>query len=71
MQAKYWRNTDDDNDRVRRRQAEFLVHNEVPWTALGGIAVKSAQMRNRVLEILGIHPECVWHPLEVRENWYY
>ena len=27
-----WANTPDDNDRKRRKQAEFLVHDTVPWS---------------------------------------
>lgn len=30
MCLKYWRDTSEDNDRRRKRMAEFLVHNHVP-----------------------------------------
>ena len=32
MQSRYWNDTNDDPDRKRRRQAEFLVHEFFPWS---------------------------------------
>lgn len=32
MESKYWFDTDEDNRRKCRRQAEFLVHKFCPWT---------------------------------------
>lgn len=31
MKSRYWNDTDEDNDRKRRRQAEFLVRNFLHW----------------------------------------
>ena len=32
MESKYWHDTDEDNSRKRRREAEFLIHKFCPWT---------------------------------------
>lgn len=31
MKGRYWHDTTADTDRKRRRQAEFLVHDFMPW----------------------------------------
>jgi hypothetical protein len=38
MGDRYWRNTDEDGDRKRRRAAEFLVYNFFPFSLVTGIA---------------------------------
>jgi hypothetical protein len=43
MTETYWKNTPEDSDRVRRRSAEFLVHRELPVTALLGYAVRTQE----------------------------
>ncbi|UTW68357.1 DUF4433 domain-containing protein [Anaerobacillus sp. HL2] len=40
MESKYWFDTDDDPDRKRRRQAEFLVLRHFPLELVLGIGVK-------------------------------
>ena len=37
--AEYWRSTPDERDRQEKKQAEFLVHQTVPWELMTGIAV--------------------------------
>jgi hypothetical protein len=39
VKEKRWSNTDEDEDRMRRKQAEFLVNNYVPTDCIGGIVV--------------------------------
>lgn len=39
MRETYWGDTVADNDRKRRRQAEFLVHSFCPWACILGVAV--------------------------------
>ncbi len=39
MKARYWHNTDDDSDRKRRRQAEFLVYQKLPVELINRIVV--------------------------------
>lgn len=69
IKANYWKNTDDDGDRERRKQAEFLVHNFLPWTLVQGIAVKTPSMADRVLALL--QGQTHSPPVRVMPDWYY
>lgn len=51
MKEKYWLDTDEDGDRKRRRQAEFLIHRECPWSAIRGLVVINASMQDSVGEL--------------------
>ena len=69
MEAKYWNNTADDNDRRRRRQAEFLVHRFCPWTLITEIGVINTTIQaqvQRILQNVKYQP-----PVRVNPNWYY
>jgi hypothetical protein len=68
MQAKYWNATDDDPDRSRRRQAEFLVHHFFPWKLVTKIAVFDNIHQNAVLKMLEGKPLI---EVEIRQGWYY
>lgn len=46
--ARYWSDQPDDNDRKRRKQAEFLVWRHLPWSAIAGIAVLNASVKAKV-----------------------
>lgn len=48
MEATMWRNTPDDPDRMERRMAECLVHDQVPWDAFTKIAVYDEARAERV-----------------------
>jgi len=39
MKQRYWNDTNDDPDRKRRRQAEFLVHDFFPWELVNYVGV--------------------------------
>jgi len=69
MKSRYWNDTINDNDRKRRRQAEFLVHNFFPLALVQEIAVFDGDHRNLVAGIL----DKVGHniPLRVCNEWYY
>lgn len=69
MRAQMWNNTAEDPDRMRRRMAEFLVHERVPLRHMAGIAVRTERMRERVDETLTAHG--ITLPVRVRPNWYY
>jgi hypothetical protein len=64
-----WADTPEDNDRKRRKQAEFVVHHNVPWNLGQSVGVYDNRTRARVEELL-VHvphrPEVV-----VRTDWYY
>jgi hypothetical protein len=53
---RYWSDTPEDNDRQRRKQAEFLVWQSLDWKLIAGIGVLNAAMKARVESILAEHP---------------
>lgn len=58
VRDRIWKNTDDDWDRMRRKQAEFLVKDHVPVTCIQCIAVFDKQRKTQVEEIVqrsGLH----------------
>ncbi|MEX5713563.1 DUF4433 domain-containing protein [Parafrankia sp. FMc6] len=69
MRAERWKDTDDDNDRQRRRQAEFLVHRKVPLNAVKFIGVRTENMAAWVTEVTqNLEPSV---PCVIRPTWYY
>lgn len=71
MQSQFWNNTQDDRDRMRRRQAELLVHGRFPWDALERIVVKANPMVSRVAALLRARPERKFMPIRPEPDWYY
>lgn len=69
MRARMWQDTADDPDRMRRRMAEFLVHERVPVACLAGIAVRTEPMRDRVERVLAARGTEL--PVRVRQSWYF
>ncbi len=69
MESRYWNDTNEDNDRKRRRQAEFLVHNFLPWQLITEIGVINSTIKAQAENILQkfTHKPSVI----VRNNWYY
>lgn len=69
MNSTYWHDTDEDPDRKRRRQAEFLVHEFFPWKLVIGVGVYSEAIAGRVREIL----EKAKHKpdVQIQRRWYY
>jgi hypothetical protein len=68
MNPSLWFDTEEDPDRKRRRQAEFLVYKCVPIDILLGFAVKNEEMKRKVEDIL--HKYNHNKPVAIR-NWYY
>lgn len=69
MEAKYWRDTNEDPDRKRRRQAEFLAFRFVPWSIIDSVA---AMRPAEVVTIRKIMYEAGHKtPVEWRPAWYY
>lgn len=69
--SKYWSSTPEDPDRMRRKQAEFLVKTYVPSACLSGLIVhdtavsdKANEIMNRVGITLPIH-------IDRNHNYYY
>lgn len=69
MNGKYWNDTDEQPDRKRKRQAEFLVYEFFPWSALKQIGVYDHGIAQEVEGIVGKE---VYRPeVFVRRDWYY
>ena len=72
MRERYWKDTEEDPDRERRRQAELLVHHRVPWEVIEEIGVMDAAIKTRVEEILSSTTGASRVPrVIVRSGWYY
>lgn len=69
MTAKMWANTPDDQDRMRRRMAELLVHQRVPVACISLIVVRRETMKGQVGAILAAHGSDI--PVAVRPWWYF
>lgn len=52
VKSQFWRNDEDDMDRMRKKQAEFLVKNHVPVSCIAGIIVKTATRETYVKNLL-------------------
>lgn len=71
LAAQYWNDTPQDNDRQRRKQAEFLVWQSLDWGSIRGIGVLNAEMKARVEGILGQHPQRKQVTVKVLPDLYY
>ncbi|AEV20796.1 hypothetical protein GTCCBUS3UF5_34950 [Geobacillus thermoleovorans CCB_US3_UF5] len=69
MRSTYWHDTEEDPDRKRRRQAEFLVYQFVPIHLLAAIAVKSREWELIVGKIAAQHR--YRGSIIVRPEWYF
>ena len=69
MESRYWFDTNEDNDRKRRRQAEFLVRNFLPGELITEIGVINSTIKAKTENILQnfTHKPSVI----VQNNWYY
>lgn len=69
MESRYWNDTNEDKDRKRRRQAEFLVRYFFPSQLITEIGVMNSTIKTQVENILQnfTHKPSVI----VRNNWYY
>jgi len=69
MESQYWNDTDQDPDRKRRRQAEFLVHKFFPWNLFQVIGVYNSNIARSVKAIIENAGYSI--PIDVRSTWYY
>lgn len=70
MLEKYWNATEAEPDRKERRQAELLVHQGVPWSAIMFVGARDQADLSRVQEVLGTLD--VPQPRsDVRRDWYF
>jgi len=69
MKARMWNNTLEDGERMERRMAEFLVHGEVPFELVVGVAARSDDSKaivERMFARAGIDLSVI-----VKSDWYY
>lgn len=64
-----WKNTNEDMDRRRRKQAEFLVADFFPIDLITEIVVENVNMQRKVCEILNEYDYDIL--VNVKRNWYY
>lgn len=69
MKLKFWNDTVQDGDRKRRRQAEFLVHEFLPWSCVTEISVRNRQTELAVITLL--KDSSHQPPVRVRSACYY
>lgn len=69
VKSKWWNDTIEDMDRKRRRQAEFLVHDFLPWELVTKIGVIDSGMAEQVNEIL--RSEAYRPAVVIKGSWYY
>jgi hypothetical protein len=67
MEERYWNDTNDDPDRKRRRQAEFLVHEFFPWELVSYIGVYDRSVAEAVGKVLNAGCPKVG----IEQGWYY
>jgi hypothetical protein len=68
---RYWADTVDDPDRQRRKQAEFFIHEHLPWSMIQEIGVLNRQLRDRVQQVLRQFDAALNRPVNIRPAWYY
>jgi hypothetical protein len=69
--AKVWRDSIDDMDRQRRKQAEFLVHQFCPWSVIESIAVCNRHIKEHVEVIFSEAVASAVRPVIIKTEWYY
>ncbi len=69
MRARFWNDSQEDPDRKRRRQAEFLVYQVFDLRFVDFLAVKSYKYQNQVLDLLK-KAGLSWD-VRIMPDWYY
>lgn len=71
MNERYWASTPEDPDRKECRQAELLVHERVPWSAVHFVGTCTAGTLGRVEAILDDAGLDHRPKVDVRAHWYF
>ncbi|MEZ4888393.1 MAG: DUF4433 domain-containing protein [Chitinophagales bacterium] len=69
MRLKYWNDTPEDNDRKRKRMAEFLVYNHLPIECVKMIVVLDENMKNHVDNLVQKAKRNII--AQVRKKWFF
>lgn len=64
-----WKDSADDPDRKRRKQAEFLVHRSLPWSWIEQVGVIDEAMAQKVRRIVSAAEH--QPPVSIQRKWYY
>ena len=68
---RLWFDDNNNPDRQRRKQAEFLVYKVCPWSVIDEIVVIDKKTKTAVETILADFSEKLSRPVQVRRDWYY
>lgn len=71
INARFWKDTDEFPDRMRRKQAEFLVHEECSWDFVKCIGVLNSAAQGRVQSILNGSAPRLRKEILIKPQWYY
>ena len=71
VNVRYWRDTEEEPDRKRRKQAEFLIWQECDWRLIREIGVLDAAAGTRVEALLDLFPDRHRPAIVARPEWYY
>lgn len=69
VKLKIWKDTANDPDRKRRKEAEFLIHEKLPFEAIIGIVVYNQEANDYVSSV--IKKNKINLPLNTVSDWYY
>jgi hypothetical protein len=69
MKSTLWNNTAEDPDRMRRRMAEFLIHQHFPLDLLRGVATMTKEVSEEVKELFASSSRTMH--VVIRRAWYY
>lgn len=67
--AKVWNDTATDPDRKRRKQAEFMIHDAVPWETIIGVGVYNSIAKQRVENTL--NTKKISCTVKIKQEYYY
>jgi hypothetical protein len=71
VKEKQWNNTEEDPDRKRRKQAEFLVSQEIPSSCIHAILVYDAERHRFAEEAVKAAGLAIQVHLNTNARWYY
>ena len=72
VKQKYWSNSEEDPDRQRRKQAEFLVHGQVPVDCIRAILVYDLERNKFAMDaVTAAGLQIPVHLEDTRKRWFY
>jgi hypothetical protein len=71
VSLRYWKDTEEDMDRQRRKQAEFLVYRYCPWDLIHEIIVINGNLKTEVERIMAGFSSDLSRKVRIKANWYY